>query len=112
LHAHVHQGVTHRYHPIQLDSARRFVREILTVKPEKEALPQAIRDSIGRTIIKIIYGIDVKNADSDYISLPEKVIRYSIEGGTPGRFLVDSFPICECRCSVRLTIRRILMVHQ
>jgi cytochrome P450 len=112
LHAHVHQGVAHQYHSIQVDSARRFVREVLTIKPESEALPQAIRDSIGRTIIKIIYGIDVKDAESEYISLPEKVIRYTIEGGTPGRFLVDSLPICECRSLARLSMRRILTVLQ
>jgi hypothetical protein len=95
LHAHVHQGVVHQYYPIQLASARRFAQHILSVKPDKEALAKAVRANFGRTIIKIVYGVDAPNAESEYISLPEKVLVHTVQGGAPGRWFVDSWPIRE-----------------
>jgi cytochrome P450 len=93
LHAHVHQGVVHRYHPIQLASARRFAQDILSIKPDKEALAKAVRANFGRTIIKIVYGVDAPDMESEYISLPEKVLVHTVQGGAPGRWFVDSWPI-------------------
>jgi cytochrome P450 len=106
LHAHVHQGVAHRYHPIQLASARRFARDILSVQPDKEALATAIRANFGRTIIKIVYGIDAPDAESEYIALAEQVIRHAVQAAAPGRFLVDSWPIREwqTQVSARVTL--------
>jgi hypothetical protein len=95
FHAHVHQGVAHRYHPAQLDSARRFARDILATRTDKEALPKAVRANFGRSIIKMTYGIDVADDESEFISLPEKVNQGIIDAGTPGRFLVDFLPFCE-----------------
>jgi hypothetical protein len=102
LHAHIHQGVAVRYHPVQIASARRFARDILSVKTEKEALANVVRASFGQSIIKMVYGIDAQDADSEYISLPEQVIRYTSQGATPGRFLVDSLPFCECQMRSRI----------
>jgi cytochrome P450 len=95
LHAHVHPGVSPRYHSTQLLSARRFARDILNAKQDNEVLPHVIRANIGRTIIKIVYGIDVKDSGSEFISMPEKVIGDVNEGSIPGRFLVDFLPICK-----------------
>jgi cytochrome P450 len=94
FHAHVHQGVADRYHPAQLDAARRFIRDILATRRDKEALPKAVRANFGRSIIKMTYGIDVADDESEFISLPEKVNQGIIDAGTPGRFLVDFLPFC------------------
>jgi cytochrome P450 len=102
LHAHVHQGVVHRYHPIQLASARRFAQDILSVKTDKEALAKAVRASFGRMITKMVYGLDVPDANSEYIALPERVLHRTSQGATPGRFLVDSLPFCECQMWSRI----------
>jgi cytochrome P450 len=96
FHSHVHQAAAHRYHPVQIDSARRFARDILTVKTDNEALPEAIRVSLGRSIIQLVYGIDVPDANSEYLSLPARVVASINEAATPGRFMVDFLPLCEC----------------
>jgi hypothetical protein len=69
------------------------VRDLLAAKQDKEVLPALIRANFGRTIIKIMYGIDVGDEESEYISLPEKVLEQINELGQPGRYLVDLFPI-------------------
>jgi cytochrome P450 len=99
LHGHVHQGVTPQYQPVQLESARRFIREILLAKTDKEALPHAIKSNFGRSIIRIVYGIDANSDDSEYISLPNQVLENISEASTPGRFLVDFLPIRTCSLS-------------
>jgi cytochrome P450 len=96
LHAHVHQGVIARYRPIQVASARRLARDILKVDADKEALPRAIRLNFGQTIMEAVYGIEVNDPESEFISLPEKVLDAFSVAFTPGRFLVDYFPFCEC----------------
>lgn len=93
MHTHVHQGVSDQFHPIQTACARRFVRDILAEKSDKEALPQAVRLNFAQMIIKVVYGIDVENYQSEYIALPEKVIADFSQVCTPGRFLVDFIPI-------------------
>jgi cytochrome P450 len=95
FHSHVHQGVAHRYHPVQIDSARRFARDILTTKAVDEALSKAVRASLGRSIIQMVYGLDAQEADSEYLSLPAKVVDNINEAGTPGRFMVDFLPFCQ-----------------
>jgi hypothetical protein len=95
LHSHIHQGVADRYDSIQVASARRFAREILTVLPMEKALPRAIRLNIGQTIIKIVYGFDAESYEDDYIALPEKVFQDTIKVLSPGQFFVDAIPIRE-----------------
>jgi hypothetical protein len=95
MHSHINPGVTNRYYPIQVASARRFARDILTVKHEKEALPQAVRLNFAQTILKMVYGIDVDSHESDYVSLPEKVLEKLAKAMAPGRYLVDAIPICK-----------------
>jgi hypothetical protein len=94
LHTHVHQGVVDRYHPVQVASARRFVKDILAGSTSDEALHQAIRLNFAQTIIKMAYGLDVDSYDSPYVALPEEVMQNFNEAFVPGRFLVDVVPIC------------------
>jgi hypothetical protein len=101
LHTYVHQGASSKYHPTQLQGARRFARDILYAKQDPEVLPHMIRASIGQTIIKIVYGIDVKDTNSKYISLPEKVVRDVNEGILLSRFLVNLLPVCKYRDVLR-----------
>jgi hypothetical protein len=102
MHAHVHQGVVHRYYPVQLAAARRLARAILEIQTGRENLQQAVRLNFGQTVIKVVYGIDVESADSEYMTLPEKVLEYGNAVINPGAFLVDVLPFCES--SRRFTI--------
>lgn len=105
MHTHVHQGVSDRYHKIQVSSARRFARDILNAELNQEALPRAIRLNFAQMTTKTVYGIDVDRYDSKYVALPEKVNADFSEVCTPGRFLVDFIPICASPlcCSVLLS---------
>jgi hypothetical protein len=46
-------------------------------------------------IIKIAYGIDVKESDDPYVLLAEEVLNGINEAATPGAFWVDLFPILK-----------------
>jgi cytochrome P450 len=95
LHTYVHPGVSSNYHHTQLQAARRFARGILDAKQDREVLPHLVRTNFGQTIVKMLYGIDAKDSESEYISLPEKVLQYLSDGALPGRFFVDFIPICS-----------------
>jgi hypothetical protein len=92
------------YAPIQLRMAKRFVRDLLASeasRPEnklseaaKAVLPNMVRTNFGMTAVRIIYGIDIRDAvaEAEYVDVPERVLFALTECGTPGRFLVDFFP--------------------
>jgi cytochrome P450 len=93
MHTHVDQGVVNRYYPIMTTLARRFARDILIAQHEGHVLTQAVRLNFAQMIVKAVYGIHVESYESEYISLPEKVMENASEVVTPGRFWVDFLPI-------------------
>jgi hypothetical protein len=74
-----------------------LARDII-IEKDKKALPNAAKASFGRSIIKMVYGIDVANSHSEYISFPQKVLGDIDDAVTLGRLLVDFFPIREWQC--------------
>jgi hypothetical protein len=72
-----------------------FISELLATKHGKEVLPGMVRSYFGRTIIKMTYGIDVKNEEDEYITVPARVVHAISEAGVPGKFLVDAIPLRE-----------------
>lgn len=54
--------------------------------------------------MKVTYGIEVKDADNEYIHLAENAIIGFNAAAQPGRFLVDSFSPCKLiSCSLSIT---------
>jgi hypothetical protein len=95
LHAHAHSGVAPKYHPVQLESARGFARDLLAAPPHPDALPDFVRAALGAEIIKMVYGLDVgksEEARRKYIDSAEEALHAMAIGGTPGRFLVEFIP--------------------
>jgi hypothetical protein len=95
LHAHTHSGVAHRYHPVQLESAREFARDLLAAPPHPDALPGFVRAALGAEIIKMVYGLDVgksEEARRKYIDSAEEALHALAIAATPGRFLVEFIP--------------------
>jgi hypothetical protein len=90
----VHSSAATTYQPVQLASARALVVDLLRAKLNMNILPTMVRTNFGKTTIKMVYGIDVKNGEDEYISMPEKVLHVLSEAAIPGRFFVDLFPIC------------------
>jgi hypothetical protein len=95
LHAHAHSGVAPRYHPVQLDSARAFARDLLAAPPHPDDFPVFVRTALGAEIIKMVYGLDVgksEEARRKYIDSAEEALHALAIGGTPGRFFVEFIP--------------------
>jgi cytochrome P450 len=95
LHAHLHQGVASKYQPTQMASARKLTQDILVTQQDADMLSPVVRANSGRTIIKMVYGIDTEEVASKQLSLAEDVLSAFSASFTPGHFLVDSLPICE-----------------
>jgi cytochrome P450 len=94
LHAHVHSSAATAYQPVQLASARGLVVDLLRAEHNMNVLPNMIRTNFGKTTIKMVYGIDIKNDEDEYITIPERVLHAISDAAIPGRFLVDVLPIC------------------
>lgn len=47
------------------------------------------------TIMKVVYGITVKDSAEPYVSAAEKALEVLNAAGTPGAFLVDVLPILK-----------------
>ncbi|KAF7768382.1 hypothetical protein Agabi119p4_7625 [Agaricus bisporus var. burnettii] len=91
FHDHFHPNVVNRYHGIQIDSARAFARNLLE-SPEK--VRYHIRYAFADSILKAIYGMDVRENES-YIGHAETTLAGLAAAGHPGSFLVDMFPVMK-----------------
>ncbi|XP_006457143.1 hypothetical protein AGABI2DRAFT_195996 [Agaricus bisporus var. bisporus H97] len=91
FHDHFHPNVVNKYHPIQIGSARVFVRNLLE-SPEK--FRYHIRYALADSILKATYGMDVEENES-YVGHAETTLAGLAEAGHPGSFLVDMFPIMK-----------------
>ena len=49
--------------------------------------------SFSATIMEVVYGITVAEKGDPYVDIAEKTVASFAEGGLPGTFLVDMFPI-------------------
>lgn len=49
--------------------------------------------SFGATILKAVYGMEVKSSKDKFIELAEKAVGGSVEAFTPGAFWVEYLPI-------------------
>jgi cytochrome P450 len=92
LHTYMHAGVASTFHLTQITAAQRLVADLLAAPQEPESLPKVVRLNVGQTIIKIVYGIDVKEAENEFITVPDRFNRLVTESMMPGRFLVDLVP--------------------
>ncbi|EJD46096.1 cytochrome P450 [Auricularia subglabra TFB-10046 SS5] len=77
------------YHPVLEDEARGMLARLL-VAPEQ--FEKHIRHTSVQTIMRITYGYTVKEEDP-FVSIIEDGFRVSSIGATPGKWLVDVFPI-------------------
>jgi hypothetical protein len=50
----------------------------------------------GATVVRLTYGYTPKDEGDEYIKQAELVMGAFSLASTPGAFLVDTFPICEC----------------
>jgi hypothetical protein len=92
MHTHMHAGAASMFHTIQIIAARRLIVDLLSASQQPSTLPKIVRWNVGQTIIKIVYGIDVKDTESKFVSMAEQLLKHLDESMMPGRFLVDFIP--------------------
>jgi hypothetical protein len=96
MHAHMHRGVVGKYQAIQINAARRLARDILaTSAGTPEALTRAVQLNFGQSITKIVYGLEISDGESEYISLAEQILAAFSDAAIPGRYLVNFIPASE-----------------
>ncbi|EKM77557.1 hypothetical protein AGABI1DRAFT_130252 [Agaricus bisporus var. burnettii JB137-S8] len=95
LHDHFNAGVIKKYRPVQISVARILIRNLLESPSEDSDFSDQIRFTFAAIMMKITYGITVKDKDDEYISCAEEALKGLGEAATPGRFLVDIFPIMK-----------------
>jgi hypothetical protein len=50
----------------------------------------------GGIILEITYGYQVKGKEDPFIDIVTRAMDDFIDGTQPGKYLVDTFPFCEC----------------
>jgi hypothetical protein len=96
MHTHMHAGAASTFHPIQITAARQLVIDLLSAPQQPSTLSRTVRWNIGQMITKCVYGIEVKDTESTFISMAEQLLKLLDESMMPGRFLVDFIPAREC----------------
>jgi hypothetical protein len=99
MHSYMHAGAAPTFHPVQIHAAQRLVVDLLVAPQQPNTLPSVVQCNVGQAIIKMVYGIDVRDADSEFTSIPGQLARLLTESVMPGRFLIDLIPSCQSRHS-------------
>ena len=63
--------------------------------PVCQGANKIIKSTFAATIMKIAYGITVKESDDPYISIAEEALNGTAQAGIPGAFWVDFLPILK-----------------
>ncbi|KAF8748048.1 cytochrome P450 [Rhizoctonia solani] len=92
LHATINPKAMKDWWPHQEKEAYKFLLKLLH-SPEK--LTAHIRHTAGATVAKLTYGYEVKDESDEYIDKAEKTLGTFAYASTPGRFLVDYFPLLK-----------------
>ncbi|KAJ3565256.1 hypothetical protein NP233_g7746 [Leucocoprinus birnbaumii] len=90
FHDFFHPNIVGSYQPVQTEAARVFLRNLLR---SPEEFLELVRLSFASTIMKIVYGVNVKNIDDLYVSNSEKAMQGLVDGGTFGNYTVNVLPI-------------------
>ncbi|KAF8676139.1 cytochrome P450 [Rhizoctonia solani] len=92
LHATINPKAMKDWWPHQEKEAYKFLLKLLH-SPER--LTAHIRHTAGATVAKLTYGYEVKDESDEYIDKAEKTLGTFAYASTPGRFLVDYFPLLK-----------------
>ncbi|TFK36284.1 cytochrome P450 [Crucibulum laeve] len=89
FHDHFHPNVVDKYNPVQLTESRALLLRLLS-SPKDFQLQ--VRLTFTSIIMKLAYGIQIKEKNDPYVETAEEALRGLAEAGIPGRFLVDLLP--------------------
>ncbi|KAF5354109.1 hypothetical protein D9756_007313 [Leucocoprinus leucothites] len=89
FHDFLHPNIVGSHEPTQTAASRTLLRNILR---SPEDFLDLIRLSFASTIMRIVYGVDVKDIHDPYIKNVEKAMHGLSDAGTPGNYLVNLLP--------------------
>ncbi|PPQ69644.1 hypothetical protein CVT24_001217 [Panaeolus cyanescens] len=89
FHEHFHPGVVAKHQPVQLHETRAFLQRLLDTP---DNFLHHVRHTFAATIMRVAYGITVKESEDPYILNAEQALYGLAEAGIPGSFLVDLIP--------------------
>ncbi|KAI0767230.1 CyP450 monooxygenase [Fomes fomentarius] len=93
FHQFFHPAAIVNYQPSQRREAHRFALRLIE---DSTNLVHHIRHLFGSTILRIAYGIEVDDDETDgysYVTLVERALHIFSEVCVPGKYLVETFPI-------------------
>ncbi|KAF9044254.1 cytochrome P450 [Panaeolus papilionaceus] len=89
FHEHFHPGVVAKHQPVQIYETRAFLQRLLETP---DNFLHHVRHTFAATIMRVAYGITVKESGDPYITNAEQALYGLAEAGIPGSFLVDLIP--------------------
>ncbi|KAI0334559.1 cytochrome P450 [Cubamyces sp. BRFM 1775] len=78
-----------RYWPVQLQTTRELLRNLLTSPANFSA---HIHFSFAATVLRMVYGLDITPGDDRYYQLIERLGSITADIATPGQHRVEAFP--------------------
>ncbi|KAH9888978.1 cytochrome P450 [Cubamyces lactineus] len=78
-----------RYWPVQLQTTRELLRNLLTSPTNFSA---HIHFSFAATVLRVVYGLDITPGDDEYYQLIERLGSITADIATPGQHSVEAFP--------------------
>jgi len=89
FHQEFNSTTSHKFMDTQLQYARSTLN---LIKENPVRYEDHLKFFTSGTILKTVYGFEIKTADDPYIRIAEEGVK-AIDGLLPGKFLVDAFPI-------------------
>ncbi|RPD52913.1 CyP450 monooxygenase [Lentinus tigrinus ALCF2SS1-6] len=90
FHHHFGPKAIAQFESVQEDAARHLVQNLLAT-PQRFA--DHLRFAFGWTILRVVYGITASSLDDEFLELEEEAQAITNKAYTPGKYLVEVFPI-------------------
>ena len=84
--------VSKRFYPLQVNAANVFLKNLLKSPKDWD---KHLRHELASVVMDIVYGIEVLEEGDPYVAVARVAIAELAEAVVPGKYLVDSLPICE-----------------
>ncbi|CAL1701255.1 unnamed protein product [Somion occarium] len=91
FHQHFAPTVISKYHPIQIQQARGYIRRMLS-NLNPTAPVDEIRLTFAAVILKVTYGMNVTSMNDEYIKWAQKALEGISEAKVPGAYWIEFFP--------------------
>ena len=81
-----------RFYPLQIKAVNIFLKNLLK---SPKSWDRHLRHELASVVMDIAYGIEVLEEGDPYVEVAGIAVAQLAEAVVPGKYLVDSLPICE-----------------